>query len=121
MLALGRVADELGLGALGTGVAEGGTGDVRSADVTGALGSVVGSLAGLLAVAVVVAVWVAAWRSDAEPARVVRDCAAVVAAQLALGRVLSPQFVLWLVPARPARGRAPRSSARAGCSRPPSS
>ena len=47
VLALGRVADELGLGALGTGVAEGGTGDVRSADVTGTLGSVVGSLAGL--------------------------------------------------------------------------
>jgi len=101
VLALGRVADELGLGALGTGVAEGGTGDVRSADVTGTLGSVVGSLAGLLAVAVVVAIWVAAWRSDAEPARVVRDCAAVVAAQVALGRVLSPQFVLWLVPLVP--------------------
>ena len=47
VLALGRVADELGLGALGTGVAEGGTGDVRSADVTGTLGSVVGTLAGL--------------------------------------------------------------------------
>jgi hypothetical protein len=74
---------------------------VRSADVTGALGSVVGTLAGLLAVAVVVAVWVAAWRSESTPARVVRDCAAVVAAQVALGRVLSPQFVLWLVPLVP--------------------
>ena len=101
VLALGRAADELGLGALGTGVAEGGTGEVRSADVTGALGSVVGTLAGLLAVAVVVAVWVAAWRSESTPARVVRDCAAVVAAQVALGRVLSPQFVLWLVPLVP--------------------
>ena len=39
-------ADKLGLGALGVGVAEGGTGDVRSADVTGALGSVVGALGG---------------------------------------------------------------------------
>ena len=104
VLALGRVADALGLGALGTGVAEGGTGDVRSADVTGALGSVVGTLAGLAAVAVVVAVWVAAWRSVSSPARLVRDCAAVVAAQVALGRVLSPQFVLWLVPLVPLVG-----------------
>jgi hypothetical protein len=101
VLALGRVADELGLGALGTSVAEGGTGDVRSADVTGTLGSVVGTLAGLAAVAVVVAIWVAAWRSEAEPARLVRECAAVVAAQVALGRVLSPQFVLWLLPLVP--------------------
>ena len=30
-----------------------------------------------------------------------RDCAAVVAAQIALGRVLSQQFVLWLVPLVP--------------------
>ena len=30
-----------------------------------------------------------------------RDLAAVVAAQLALGRVLSPQFLLWLVPLVP--------------------
>ena len=30
-----------------------------------------------------------------------RDLGAVVAAQLALGRVLSPQFVLWLVPLVP--------------------
>ena len=69
--------------------------------MTGTLGSVVGSLAGLVALALVVAIWFAAWRSDAEPARIVRDCAAVVAAQVALGRVLSPQFVLWLVPLVP--------------------
>ena len=100
--ALGIAADRIGLGALGTGVAEGGTGEVRSADVTGTLGQVLGTLGGLAAIAVVVAIWVAAWRRpDGSPARLVRDCAAVVAAQLALGRVLSPQFVLWLVPLVP--------------------
>lgn len=101
-LAAGTVTDRIGLGGLGVGVAEGGTGEVRSADVTGALGQVAGTLGGLAALAVVLAVWIAAWRRPAaEPASLVRDCAAVVAAQLALGRVLSPQFVLWLVPLVP--------------------
>jgi hypothetical protein len=101
-IAIARVADELGLGSLGVGVDEGGTGAVRSADVTGGLGQVLGALGGLAAIAVVLAVWIAAWRrSGASSARLVRDCGAVVAAQLALGRVLSPQFVLWLVPLVP--------------------
>jgi hypothetical protein len=109
VLALGTAADKLGLGALGTGIAEGGTGDVRSADVTGELGQVVGALGGLAAAAIVVAVWIAAWRRPDGDDRFVRDCAVVVAAQLAFGRVLSPQFLLWLVPLVPlvagARGR----------------
>jgi hypothetical protein len=101
-IALARVSDELGLGSLGVGVDEGGTGSVRSADVTGGLGQVLGALGGLAAVAVVLAVWIAAWRrSGTSSMRLVRDCGAVVAAQLALGRVLSPQFVLWLVPLVP--------------------
>jgi hypothetical protein len=109
-VALGVGADRLGLGDLGVGIAEGGTGDVRSADVTGSLGQVAGALGGLAALALVVAVWLAAGRAPAAPERLVRDCASVVAAQLALGRVLSPQFVLWLVPLVPLvagrRGRA---------------
>ena len=103
VIALGVAADKVGLGNLGVGVAEGGTGEVRSADVTGTLGQVAGTLGGLAAVAVVVAVWLAAWRRRAvdDDDRFVTGCAAVVAAQLALGRVLSPQFVLWLVPLVP--------------------
>ena len=102
VIALGVAADKIGLGSLGVGVAEGGTGEVRSADVTGTLGQVAGMLGGLAAIAVVVAVWLAAWRRRAvDDDRLVTDCAAVVAAQLALGRVLSPQFVLWLVPLVP--------------------
>jgi hypothetical protein len=101
-IALCRAADHVGLGSLGVGVDEGGTGAVRSADVTGGLGQVLGVLGGLAAVAVVLGVWIAAWRRpDASRTRLVRDLAAVVAAQLALGRVLSPQFVLWLVPLVP--------------------
>ena len=102
VVALSVAADHVGLGTLGVGVDEGGTGEVRSADVTGALGQVAGALGGLAVVVIVLALWVAAWRRpDASGARLVRDCAAVVAAQLALGRVLSPQFVLWLVPLVP--------------------
>jgi Glycosyltransferase family 87 len=100
-LALGTASDRLGLGTLGTGIAEGGTGEVRSADVTGTLGSLVGSLSAVAALSVVAAVWIGAWRRDADDMRFVRDCAAVVAAQIALGRVLSPQFVVWLVPLVP--------------------
>jgi hypothetical protein len=111
VLALGTAADKLGLGMLGTGIAEGGTGEVRSADVTGTLGSLVGSVSAVAALAVVVAVWIGAWRREADGARFVRDCAAVVAAQIALGRVLSPQFVLWLVPLVPlVAGRRGRSA-----------
>ena len=110
VLAMSVAANHLGLGSLGVGIAEGGTGEVRSADVTGTLGQLVGALGGLAALAIVLAVWVAAWRRPADPGRLVRDCAAVIAAQLALGRVLSPQFVLWLVPLVPLvsgrRGRA---------------
>jgi len=103
VIALGVTANRLGFGNLGVGVAEGGTGEVRSADVTGALGQVAGTLGALAAVAVVLAVWLTAWRRRAveDDDRLVIDCAAVVAAQLAVGRVLSPQFVLWLVPLVP--------------------
>ena len=45
-VSLGVAADKVGLGTLGVGVAEGGTGDVRSADVTGALGQVTNGLTG---------------------------------------------------------------------------
>jgi len=100
-LALGVAADKVGLGDLGTGVAEGGTGDVRSADVTGALGQILGTVGGLAALAIVLAVWFLAWRRPGGSPELVRDCATVVAAQLALGRVLSPQFLLWLVPLVP--------------------
>jgi Glycosyltransferase family 87 len=110
VLAADGALEKLGLATGLASVDEGGTGSVRSADVVGATGTVLGLLCGLLSLAVVVWVWRAAFRDELSGAELVRGCAAVVAAQLALGRVLSPQFVLWLVPFVPLvpgrRGRA---------------
>lgn len=97
VLALDRVAEGLGVSGIAS-VDEGGTGAVRSADVVGATGAVAGSLALLASLVVIGAVWVGFARGNGSPAAFVRAAAAVIAAQLALGRVLSPQFVLWLLP-----------------------
>ncbi len=110
VLAADGLLEKLGLGTGLASVDEGGTGSVRSADVVGTAGSVLGLLCALLSVAIVIWVWRTAFRDELSGAGLVRGCAAVVAAQLALGRVLSPQFVLWLLPFVPLvagrRGRA---------------
>ncbi len=99
--------------AASTGIAsidEGGTGSVRSADVVGTAGSLAGAIGALVALGLVVWIWSRAVRSPDATASFARWAAAVVAAQLAFGRVLSPQFVLWLLPFVPLvagrRGRA---------------
>lgn len=96
-----------------TGIAsidEGGTGAVRSADVVGLAGTAIGTLSALVALALVLWIWTRAWRAPAAPASFVRWASAALAVQLAFGRVLSPQFVLWLLPLVPLvpgrRGRA---------------
>ena len=56
--------------------------------------------------AVLLALWVAFARGPADDARFLRYAAACVAAFVALGKVLSPQFLVWLVPLVPlVRGR----------------
>jgi uncharacterized membrane protein len=55
---------------------------------------------------VVVALWAAFWRGPARPERLTRYAAATVAAFIAFGKVLSPQFLIWLLPLVPlVRGR----------------
>ncbi|MGN6429812.1 MAG: glycosyltransferase 87 family protein [Gaiellaceae bacterium] len=72
-------------------------------------GSFAGVLAGIesvLQAVVVIGLWIAFTRGPAEPERLVRYTAATVAAFIAFGKVLSPQFLIWLIPLVPlVRGR----------------
>ena len=66
----------------------------------------VGALSTLAEAAVLVVLWIAFTRGAATPDRFVRYTAACVCAFVALGKVLSPQYVLWLIPLVPlVRGR----------------
>jgi uncharacterized membrane protein len=67
-------------------------------------GSLAGVLAGIesvLQAVIVIGLWIAFARGPAEPERLVRYTAAVVAAFIAFGKVLSPQFLIWLLPLVP--------------------
>jgi hypothetical protein len=60
----------------------------------------------LLQSAALVGLWVAFARGPATPKRFARYAAASVCAFVALGKVLSPQFLIWLIPFVPlVRGR----------------
>jgi uncharacterized membrane protein len=77
-----------------------------SQNLDGGLPVAVAVLHGLVQAAVLVALWVAFARGQATPERLVRYAAAVVCAFVALGKVLSPQFLIWLIPLVPlVRGR----------------
>ncbi len=77
-----------------------------SQNLAGGAADTLAVLTTLAQVAAVVAVWVWYARGPADRDRLVRACAAVVCAFIAFGKVLSPQFLIWLLPLVPLiRGR----------------
>jgi hypothetical protein len=78
-----------------------------SQNIGGLAGDVAGWLTSLAAAAVLVWLWVRFRRGPRDTDRVLRYAAASLVAFVALGKVLSPQFLIWLVPAVAlVRGRA---------------
>jgi hypothetical protein len=70
-----------------------------SQNLSGGAASALGLLTTLLGVAALVVVWVLFARSHRDARAVIAASAASVLAFVAFGRVLSPQYVIWLVPA----------------------
>ncbi len=68
-----------------------------SQNLTGAGADVVGVLQGVAQVVAVALVWVGFSRGPATTERLVRHAAAAVVAFVALSRVLSPQFLVWVL------------------------
>jgi len=72
----------------------------------GSLAAALAAIQSVVQALVVVALWVAFARGPATKERLVRYSAACVAAFIAFGKVLSPQFLIWLIPLVPlVRGR----------------
>ena len=77
-----------------------------SQNLVGTGPDVIGSLQTVLQVAALVAIWALYARGRGGREELVRACAAAAVAFVALGKVFSPQFLIWLVPLVPlVRGR----------------
>ena len=77
-----------------------------SQNVAGTAADVLGIASTVVQVAVLVWIWVAFARGPATSSALVRASAAAVCAFIAFGKVLSPQFLIWLIPVVPlVRGR----------------
>jgi Glycosyltransferase family 87 len=77
-----------------------------SQNLAGGAADTLAVLSTVLQIAAVVAVWVWYARGPADPGRLLRACAAALCAFIAFGKVLSPQFLIWLIPLVPlVRGR----------------
>src|SRR6266542_1415666 len=77
-----------------------------SQNLIGSLPDTLGSASSALLVLALLGIWAAAARGPATPDRLVRFSAASAVAFVALGKVLSPQFLIWLIPLVPlVRGR----------------
>jgi hypothetical protein len=85
-----------------------------SIDLGGMAADVTGVLSSVLAIALVLAVAWVFWRGHDDDARMVTAWAAAVSAFVVFGKVLSPQYLTWLVPLVPlAAGRRGRQAAMA--------
>jgi hypothetical protein len=71
----------------------------QNVDGTGAM--VLAALTSLLQVGLLAWVWVRFARGPAEPERLLRHSAAALAVFVSFGKVLSPQFLIWLIPVVP--------------------
>ena len=69
-----------------------------SQNLTGAVATAASAATTLLATGALLAVWIAFARGDTGDERFVRYAAAAVVAFVAFGKVLSPQFLIWLLP-----------------------
>jgi hypothetical protein len=77
-----------------------------SQNLAGTGADVVGAISTVVQAAALVWIWVAFARGRATAAAFVAACAAAICAFVALGKVLSPQFLIWLIPVVPlVRGR----------------
>jgi 8-oxo-dGTP pyrophosphatase MutT (NUDIX family) len=77
-----------------------------SQNLGGGFANAVGALQTVLQIGVVVGTWTWFARAHRDRAELVRASAAVVVAFVALGKVVSPQFLIWLIPFVPlVRGR----------------
>jgi hypothetical protein len=72
-----------------------------SQNLAGALPHALAVAEGVLLALVVLGIWVTAARGPANPERLVRYAAASVTAFVAFDKVLSPQFMIWLIPLVP--------------------
>jgi Glycosyltransferase family 87 len=72
-----------------------------SQNLAGSLPDALAIAHGVVQAAVLVAIWVVFARGPADRERFVLACAAALTAFVTLGKVLSPQFLIWLVPVVP--------------------
>jgi uncharacterized membrane protein len=72
-----------------------------SQNLGGTAANVVGALQSILQVGALLAIWLVFARRVRTNAELVAACAAAVVAFIALGKVLSPQFLIWLIPLVP--------------------
>jgi hypothetical protein len=77
-----------------------------SQNIAGTTGEVAGAIQSAVQLAGLALVWGIFLRGPQERERLIRGCVAAAVAFVALGKVLSPQFLIWLVPLVPlVRGR----------------